>query len=108
LTYAVGSGPPLKSLVPGWGVLGAAVIFGETAGAHRFRSKDAYARSPRSRAMHRACQTRPTNPISRDRRRGPGRYPSCGRSHADGVAGRAAERGLFRPVPASSWSTKAP
>jgi transposase len=30
--------------VPGCGVLGAAVILGETAGAQRFRSKDAYAR----------------------------------------------------------------
>jgi transposase len=30
--------------VPGCGVLGAAMILGETAGAHRFRSKDAYAR----------------------------------------------------------------
>ena len=30
--------------IPGCGVLGAAVILGETAGAHRFRSKDAYAR----------------------------------------------------------------
>ncbi|MER6695236.1 IS110 family transposase, partial [Streptomyces minutiscleroticus] len=30
--------------VPGCGVLSAAMILGETAGAHRFRSKDAYAR----------------------------------------------------------------
>lgn len=30
--------------IPGCGVLGAAVIIGETAGAQRFRSKDAYAR----------------------------------------------------------------
>lgn len=30
--------------IPGCGVLSAAVILGETAGAHRFRSKDAYAR----------------------------------------------------------------
>jgi transposase len=35
--------PSLLAL-PGCGVLGAAVILGETAGAHRFRSKDAYAR----------------------------------------------------------------
>ncbi len=36
-------GPSLLA-IPGCGVLGAAVIIGETAGAHRFRSKDAYAR----------------------------------------------------------------
>ena len=30
--------------LPGCGVLGAAMILGETAGVHRFRSKDAYAR----------------------------------------------------------------
>jgi transposase len=35
---------PALLAVPGCGVLGAAVILGETAGAHRFRSKDAYAR----------------------------------------------------------------
>lgn len=35
---------PTLLAVPGCGVLGAAVIVGETAGAHRFRSKDAYAR----------------------------------------------------------------
>jgi transposase len=35
---------PSLLAVPGCGVLGAAVILGETAGAHRFRSKDAYAR----------------------------------------------------------------
>jgi transposase len=35
--------PTLLS-VPGCGVLGAAMILGETAGAHRFRSRDAYAR----------------------------------------------------------------
>ena len=45
-------------LVPGCGVLGAAVILGETARAHRFRSKDAYARSPRSWATHRAFRSR--------------------------------------------------
>jgi transposase len=35
---------PSLLAVPGCGVLGAAMILGETAGAHRFRSKDAYAR----------------------------------------------------------------
>lgn len=35
---------PALLAIPGCGVLGAAVILGETAGAHRFRSKDAYAR----------------------------------------------------------------
>ena len=35
---------PRLLAVPGCGVLGAAMILGETAGAHRFRSKDAYAR----------------------------------------------------------------
>ncbi|MEJ2865354.1 IS110 family transposase [Actinomycetospora flava] len=35
--------PSLLAL-PGCGVLGAAMILGETAGAHRFRSRDAYAR----------------------------------------------------------------
>ena len=35
--------PSLLAL-PGCGVLGAAMILGETAGVHRFRSKDAYAR----------------------------------------------------------------
>jgi transposase len=35
---------PTLLAVPGCGVLSAAMILGETAGAHRFRSKDAYAR----------------------------------------------------------------
>jgi transposase len=35
---------PTLLAVPGCGVLGAAMILGETAGARRFRSKDAYAR----------------------------------------------------------------
>ena len=35
---------PRVLAVPGCGVLGAAMILGETAGAHRFRSKDTYAR----------------------------------------------------------------
>lgn len=35
---------PSLLAIPGCGVLSAAVILGETAGAHRFRSKDAYAR----------------------------------------------------------------
>ena len=35
---------PTLLAIPGCGVLSAAVIFGETAGAHRFRAKDAYAR----------------------------------------------------------------
>lgn len=35
---------PTLLTVPGLGVLGAAMILGETAGAQRFRSKDAYAR----------------------------------------------------------------
>jgi transposase len=35
---------PSLLAIPGCGVLSAAVIVGETAGAHRFRSKDAYAR----------------------------------------------------------------
>ncbi|MDD7942915.1 transposase [Actinomycetospora lutea] len=35
---------PTLLAVPGCGVLGAAMILGETAGAHRFRSRDAYAR----------------------------------------------------------------
>lgn len=35
---------PSLLAIPGCGVLGAAVILGETAGANRFRSKDAYAR----------------------------------------------------------------
>jgi transposase len=35
---------PTLLALPGCGVLGAATLFAETAGAHRFRSKDAYAR----------------------------------------------------------------
>jgi transposase len=35
---------PTLLAVPGCGVIGAAMILGETAGAHRFRSRDAYAR----------------------------------------------------------------
>lgn len=35
---------PSLLAVPGCGVLGAAMILGETAGVHRFRNKDAYAR----------------------------------------------------------------
>lgn len=35
---------PSLLAVPGCGVLGAAMLVGETAGARRFRSKDAYAR----------------------------------------------------------------
>lgn len=35
---------PTLLAIPGCGVLGAAMILGETAGAHRFRNKDAYAR----------------------------------------------------------------
>jgi transposase len=35
---------PSLLAIPGCGVLGAAMIVGETAGAHRFRNKDAYAR----------------------------------------------------------------
>lgn len=35
---------PTLLAVPGCGILGAAMILGETAGAHRFRNKDAYAR----------------------------------------------------------------
>jgi transposase len=35
---------PSLIAIPGCGVLGAAMIIGESAGAHRFRSKDAYAR----------------------------------------------------------------
>ena len=35
---------PALLAVPGCGVLGAAMILGETAGVGRFRSKDAYAR----------------------------------------------------------------
>ncbi len=35
---------PSLLAIPGCGVLSAAVILGKTAGAHRFRSKDAYAR----------------------------------------------------------------
>lgn len=35
---------PTLLAVPGCGVLGAAMILGETAGVHRFRNKDAYAR----------------------------------------------------------------
>jgi transposase len=35
---------PTLLAVPGCGVLGTAMILGETAGAHRFRTKDAYAR----------------------------------------------------------------
>ena len=35
---------PTLLQIPGCGVLGAALILGETAGAHRFRSRDAYAR----------------------------------------------------------------
>jgi transposase len=35
---------PTLLAVPGCGVIGAATILGETAGAHRFRSRDAYAR----------------------------------------------------------------
>ena len=47
------------------------------------------------------------------RRRGPisavlGHQRAFGRAHADGAAGRAVERLPFRPVPALSWSTKAP
>jgi transposase len=35
---------PSLLAIPGCGILGAAMILGETAGVHRFRSKDAYAR----------------------------------------------------------------
>lgn len=35
---------PSLLAIPGGGILGAAMILGETAGAHRFRNKDAYAR----------------------------------------------------------------
>lgn len=35
---------PSLLAIPGCGILGAAMIVGETAGAHRFRNKDAYAR----------------------------------------------------------------
>jgi transposase len=44
---------PSLLAVPGCGVLSAAVILGETAGARRLRSKDAYARftgTPRSQS----------------------------------------------------------
>lgn len=35
---------PTLLAIPGCGILSAAMILGETAGAHRFRNKDAYAR----------------------------------------------------------------
>ena len=35
---------PTVLAIPGCGVLSAAMILGETAGVHRFRSRDAYAR----------------------------------------------------------------
>ena len=38
---------PSLLAIPGCGILGAAMILGETAGAHRFRHKDAYARFAR-------------------------------------------------------------
>jgi transposase len=44
LRRLVGRLAPTLLTVPGCGVLGAAMILGETAGARRFRSKDAYAR----------------------------------------------------------------
>jgi transposase len=44
LAVLVRSLAPSLLAVPGCGVLSAAVILGETAGAHRFKSKDAYAR----------------------------------------------------------------
>jgi transposase len=37
---------PTVLAIPGCGVLSAAMILGEAAGVHRFRSRDAYARSP--------------------------------------------------------------
>lgn len=44
LADLVGKLAPSLLALPGCGVIGAAVILGETAGAHRFRSRDAYAR----------------------------------------------------------------
>jgi transposase len=44
LTALVTSQAPTLLEVPGCGVLSAAVLIGETAGVHRFRDKDAYAR----------------------------------------------------------------
>lgn len=44
LTKLVRAGHPHLLEVPGLGVLGAAMIVGETAGARRFKSKDAFAR----------------------------------------------------------------
>ncbi len=44
LKVLVGRLAPSLLALPGCGVLGAAMIVGETAGVHRFRSKDAYAR----------------------------------------------------------------
>ncbi|TFV66603.1 UNVERIFIED_ORG: IS110 family transposase [Bacillus sp. AZ43] len=44
LKSLVGRLAPSLLALPGCGVLGAAMILGETAGVHRFRNKDAYAR----------------------------------------------------------------
>src|SRR5690606_32156569 len=44
LTKLVRADHPRLLQVPGLGVLGAAAIIGETAGARRFKSKDAFAR----------------------------------------------------------------
>jgi len=44
LKALVGRLAPSLLALPGCGVLGAAMILGETAGVHRFRNKDAYAR----------------------------------------------------------------
>jgi transposase len=44
LKMLVGRLAPSLLALPGCGVLGAAMILGETAGVHRFRNKDAYAR----------------------------------------------------------------
>jgi transposase len=44
LKVLVGRLAPSLLALPGCGVLGAAMILGETAGVHRFRNKDAYAR----------------------------------------------------------------
>lgn len=44
LRVLVGAIAPSLLRIPGCGVLSAAVIIGETAGVHRFRDKDAYAR----------------------------------------------------------------
>lgn len=44
LTVLVNELAPTLMTVPGCGVLSAAVLIGETAGVHRFRDKDAYAR----------------------------------------------------------------